>query len=85
MPYQIIIERSASKEIEKINRADQILITQSILLLAENPRPNGCKKLKGRDAWRIRIGDYRVIYEIQDDILVITIVKVGHRQDVYKK
>jgi mRNA interferase RelE/StbE len=84
MPYQIIFEKSARKEIQKINRTDRANIMQSIYALANNPRPTGCIKLKGRDAWRIRINDYRVIYEIQDDVLVVTIIKVSHRRDVYK-
>ena len=85
MPYQILIEKTARKEIQKINQADQVSIVQAIQALAENPRPTGCKKLKGREAWRIRAGNYRVIYEIQDNILVITVITVGHRRDVYKK
>ncbi len=85
MTYQIIIEKTARKEIQKINQADQILIIQAIKQLTDEPRPTGCKKLKGRTAWRIRVGDYRVIYEIQDNLLIVTIITVGHRRDVYKK
>lgn len=85
MPYQIIIEKTAQKEILKINRSHQITITQEISLLADKPRPSGCIKLKGREAWRIRIGDYRVIYEINDKVLIIKVVTVSHRRDVYKK
>ncbi len=85
MPYQIIIERTARKNIEKINKAEQIIIVQAIAELADEPRPIGCKKLKGRAAWRIRIGDYRVIYEIEDDILVVTVITAGHRRDVYDR
>ena len=84
MPYQIIIERTARKEIQKINHADQALIIEAILNLSNEPRPHGCKKLKGREAWRIRVGDYRVIYEIQDNLLVITVIHAGHRRDIYK-
>jgi mRNA interferase RelE/StbE len=85
MPYQIIIEKTAQKDILKINRSAQITISQSISLLADEPRPSGCIKLKGREAWRIRVGDYRVIYEINDKILIIKVVTVSHRRDVYKK
>jgi mRNA interferase RelE/StbE len=84
MPYQIIIERTARKEIQKINHADQALIIEAIQNLSNEPRPHGCKKLKGREAWRIRVGDYRVIYEIQDNLLVITVIHAGHRRDIYK-
>jgi mRNA interferase RelE/StbE len=57
---------------------------ESIRDLSNQPRPPGCKKLSGRDAWRIRVGDYRVIYEITDFELVILIVHIGHRSEVYK-
>lgn len=85
MTYRIIIERTARKEIQKLNPADQNTIIQAIKKLAEEPRPIGCKKLKGRTAWRVRAGDYRIIYEIQDNLLIVTIITVGHRRDVYKK
>ena len=84
MPYDIIIEKPARKEIQKINQADQLLIVEAIGELANEPRPIGCKKLKGRTAWRIRVGNYRIIYEIQDNVLIVTVVTVGHRRDVYK-
>jgi mRNA interferase RelE/StbE len=52
--------------------------------LADAPRPQGCSKLTGRDAWRIRVGDYRIIYEIFDDRRVVIVVVVGHRKDAYR-
>jgi mRNA interferase RelE/StbE len=57
---------------------------RAIRNLSANPRPAGCKKLKGLDAWRIRVGDYRVIYEIHDDVLVVLVIRVAHRGEVYK-
>jgi mRNA interferase RelE/StbE len=54
------------------------------LELEHDPRPPGCKKLRGRDAWRIRIGDYRAIYEIDDGRLIVTVITVGHRREVYE-
>lgn len=61
-------------------------VTEAIFSLAENPRPRGCKKLKGtkQDYWRIRIGDYRVIYSIDDVIRIVDVNKVGHRRDIYE-
>jgi mRNA interferase RelE/StbE len=56
---------------------------QAISKLANNPRPVGCKKLRGWDAYRIRIGDYRVIYEIHDDVLIVLVVRVAHRREAY--
>jgi mRNA interferase RelE/StbE len=85
MPYQLIIERTARKDIQKMDKPDQLVVIQAISELADEPRPVGCKKLKGRTAWRIRVGDYRVIYEIQDDLLIVTVITAGHRRDVYKR
>jgi mRNA interferase RelE/StbE len=51
--------------------------------LGSNPRPNGCKKLKGRDGYRIRVSDYRIIYEIQDNVLLVDVIDLGHRKDIY--
>ncbi|MGA2401072.1 MAG: type II toxin-antitoxin system RelE/ParE family toxin [Syntrophobacteraceae bacterium] len=52
--------------------------------LADDPRPAGVRKLTGREAWRIRVGDYRIVYEIHDDALVLLVVAIGHRRDVYR-
>ena len=84
MIYTIDILRSAQKILSRINRQDQERIIAAIEDLAEEPRPSGCKKLTGRSAWRIRIGNYRVIYEIQDDRLVITVLNIGHRREIYR-
>jgi mRNA interferase RelE/StbE len=59
-------------------------IKSAIAALANNPRPYGYKKLKGEDAYRIRVGDYRIIYEINDDRIIVTVVSIGHRKDIYK-
>jgi mRNA interferase RelE/StbE len=84
--YTITIKKSAAKEIELLPKKILSLITSSILSLAENPRPQGCKKLKGSksDFWRIRIGDYRVLYTIADEIRIVDVQKVGHRKDIYE-
>ncbi len=84
MSYAIDVRRSAQKSLSKINRQDQDRIIASIESLSDNPRPDGCKKLSGRPAWRIRIGSYRVIYEIEDDKLVVMVVNIGHRKNVYR-
>lgn len=84
MNYTVNILRSAQKQLAKINREDRDRIISTIRNLADNPRPAGCIKLSGRPAWRIRIGAYRVIYEIHDDQLLIIIVAIGHRKEVYK-
>ncbi len=83
MPYQIQIRKSAQKQLDKLSDevADELL--DAIESLATNPRPSGCKKLKGRAGYRIRKGDYRIIYNIFDNILTIDIVAVGHRREIY--
>jgi len=84
MNYTIEILRRAQKKLAKIDQQDQACIISAIQKLADNPRPPGCKKLTGRPAWRIRTGSYRVIYEIHDDRLLILVVTIGHRRDVYR-
>jgi mRNA interferase RelE/StbE len=84
MKYTILIERYAQKQIMKLDKKVIPLIKASIADLADNPRPYGYKKLKGEDAYRIRVGDYRIIYEIDDGKIIVTVVSVGHRKDIYK-
>jgi mRNA interferase RelE/StbE len=84
MKYIVLIERYAQKQIMKLDKKIIPVIKASIANLAENPRPCGYKKLKGEDAYRIRVGDYRVIYEINDNTIIVTVVSVGHRKDIYK-
>jgi mRNA interferase RelE/StbE len=83
--YKIIFKKSAQKELLAIAPAYQTKIISAIDDLANDPRPDGVKKLKlNTDAWRIRIGDYRVIYIIEDTIKIIEIQAVGHRKDIYR-
>jgi mRNA interferase RelE/StbE len=83
--YSVLIKPSARKELEAVDlKKDRQRIVAAILSLADDPRPSGCRKLSGRDKYRIRCGDYRVVYSVQDVVLVVTIVRVGHRSDVYR-
>jgi len=84
MTYTIFIERYAQKQIMKLDRKAIPLIRSAIAKLAQNPRPHGYIKLKGEEAYRIRIGKYRVIYEIDDNKIIVTVVAVAHRKDIYK-
>jgi mRNA interferase RelE/StbE len=84
MVYRIAIKNSAIKSLAKIPEPYFSALKNSIYALAENPRPSGCKKLKGRDSYRIRVADYRVIYEIADSILFIEVIAIGHRKDIYE-
>jgi len=81
--YKITISKTAQKQLDKLqdNIADRLI--EAIYSLANNPRPIGFKKLKGRDGYRIREGNYRIIYEVIDNILVINVIAVGHRKDIY--
>lgn len=84
MTYFIDIKRSAQKSLENIPENIQKKVISAIRGLASNPRPSGSKKLSGREGWRIRVGDYRVIYEIHDQRLIIVVVNVGHRSIIYR-
>ncbi|MBO9684116.1 MAG: type II toxin-antitoxin system RelE/ParE family toxin [Flavisolibacter sp.] len=84
MAYQLTINPKAVKALAKINEPYYSSIKAAIFSLADNPRPNGYKKLKGRDAYRIRVADYRIIYSIFDKVLTIDIVNIGHRKDIYE-
>ena len=82
--YSIVIERDVIKQLSKIPTSDYKKIKAAINALSENPRPNGYLKLKGRSGYRIRVGNYRVVYEIEDEVLKIFILTVAHRKDVYE-
>jgi len=82
--YSILIKPSAVKEIENIPKKDRLRIIQKIQELAVNPRPGGCEKLTGENRYRIRRGVYRIVYSVSDRNLLVVVVKVGHRRDVYK-
>lgn len=84
MPYQITVKPKAAKALEKLNEPDYSAIKAAIYGLANNPRPHGYIKLKGREGYRIRVGDYRVIYSIFDKILTVNVVAIGNRRDVYE-
>jgi mRNA interferase RelE/StbE len=83
--YRLLIKPSAVKEIEAIpTKQDRRRLVDRIESLADNPRPPGCQKLSGFDKYRVRQGRYRILYMIQDDRLVVTVVRVAHRRDVYR-
>jgi len=84
MNYSIKIKRTAQKSLARISQPNQNKIVEAIKALEIEPRPSGCKKLSGREAWRIRVGHYRIIYEIQESELIILVVVVGHRSQVYQ-
>lgn len=82
--YSLEIKPSAGKELDALDNALFARIDRKIMSLADNPRPAGCKKLRGyKDQWRIRVGDYRVVYLLDDAKALVTIVRVAHRKEVY--
>ena len=82
--YRLEIKRSAAKEIGDLRKADCQRVVARIQLLASNPRPHGCEKLSGAEKYRIRQGDYRILYEIVDSTKLVIIVKVGNRKEAYR-
>ena len=83
--YKVEFKRSAAREIEAIaNKKLRRQIVSRIAGLASDPRPAGCQKLSGQEAYRIRQAAYRIVYTIEDDTLIVVVVKKGHRRDVYR-
>lgn len=80
-----LYSKRAQKQLDKLSDAVAEPIFHAIGMLGDNPRPHGCKKLKGRNGYRIRIGDYRVIYEIFDSTLLVDVIDLGHRKDIYEQ
>lgn len=84
--YRIEVSATAQKQIRKLNKADQIRVLRAIQNLAKEPRPPGTRKLRGyEDVYRIRVGTYRILYSIESGRLLIIVLKVGHRRDVYRE
>lgn len=84
MTYRIEVRPAAVKALRHIDKAHSGRIRGAIAMLAENPRPPASRPLRGREGWRLRVGDYRILYTIHDEVLVIVIVTVGHRREVYR-
>ena len=84
--YRIYLSKPASRDVDQLSDQDYRLVDQRILSLQSDPRPRGCKKLKGQteDFYRIRQGRYRIIYSIDDELKSVTILEVTHRRDVYR-
>lgn len=82
--YNVFFHRDFEKEIKKIPKKDVLRILDAIAGLARNPFPSGAKKLSGSDAHRIRIGTYRVVYRVEGGELIVYVLKVAHRKDVYR-
>lgn len=84
--YRVHLARRAVKSIARLPRAEQQRIRAAIDLLADEPRPPGCVALTGEaGVYRVRVGDYRILYEVVDERLLILVVRIGHRRDVYRR
>ncbi len=82
--YRLSFKSSVARDLRSIPNQDVVKILARIEALAGNPRPPGCEKLSGLPRYRVRQGVYRIVYEIQDDVLLVLVVKIGHRKDVYR-
>lgn len=82
--FEIRIKRSVVKDLLRLPKAANRRIVKRIESLADDPRPAGCEKRAGRESWRIRQGSYRIVYTIDDGRVVVEVVRVGHRKDVYR-
>lgn len=86
MTYRIEVAPAVVRQMRSLDPAARRRIQAAIELLAEHPRPRGARKLVGGDGeWRVRTGDYRIVYEIHDDVLLVLVVAVGHRRDIYQR
>ena len=83
MRWTVSLLPSAARQLAKLDHSIRRRIADAVAALTDNPRPPGSKKLVGLEAWRIRVGAYRVVYQIEDDELVVLVVRIGHRRDVY--
>lgn len=84
MAYHVIVKPSAARELKRLPLALATRIVAAMTALEHDPRPPGCKKLSGLDAWRVRVGDYRLVYEIHEREIVIVVLRIAHRKDVYR-
>lgn len=82
--YSLEFKRSVARDVEGIPKRDLKRIMDRIEALRDDPRPPGCVKLSGQEYYRVRQGNYRIVYEIVDDWLVVVVIAVGHRRDVYR-
>lgn len=85
MTYRLELRPAARRDLKRLPREMLARIDAHILALADNPRPTGAEKLKGAtDTYRIRVGDYRILYEIQDTVLIVFVIRIRHRREVYR-
>lgn len=82
--YEVILSNRAEKRLSRLPAGEYERVLQAVMSLAEGPHPRNHRKLQGREGWRIRVGDYRVIYEIDDTAREVLVITLGHRKDIYR-
>jgi len=85
MSYQVELRPAAIRALKNIDHQDRDRIRGAIALLSEDPRPPGAKALRNRPGFRVRVGDYRILYTIDDSVLIVAVITLGHRRDVYNR
>ena len=83
--YRIELRPAAARALRKLDPPAQRRVRGAIALLAQDPRPPGARALQGRPGLRVRVGDYRIVYTVEDDVLLVVVVRLGHRRDVYEQ
>ncbi|MEO6471218.1 MAG: type II toxin-antitoxin system RelE/ParE family toxin [Aeromicrobium sp.] len=84
-PYRVEFRPAAARALRKLDPQTAQRVRGAVALLSQNPRPPGMRPLKGRPGFRVRLGDYRIIYSIEDEVLLIVVVTIGHRREVYRQ
>lgn len=82
--YKVELRRNVQKSLDGIPAQERHRITSTLLELEQDPRPRGIEKIRGTELWRIREGDYRLVYHVDDEEKIVTVVRIGHRRDVYR-
>ena len=81
--YKVELRLRVQDKLDSLPESDREMVMDALISLEENPRPRGMEKIRGKELWRVRKGDYRVVYDIDDDAKIVTVVRIGHRKDVY--
>lgn len=82
--YEVILSNKAEKRLSRLPGEAYERVLQTVTALGEDPRPRGCRKLQGREGWRVRAGDYRAVYKIDDEAREVLVLDIGHRRDIYR-
>ena len=84
MSYSVRLTAAAERQLRRLSRPTQERLVRALVLLEQEPRPSGCRKLTGESQYRVRVGDYRIVYDVRDRELLVLVLRVAHRRDVYR-